>query len=75
MHSSAGSLHVWHVCGFELYLIFSHTTNDTLFVQRVFHGSRDIEPRLDDADLSPSPPYLSYKTTSQRNVVTHTHTV
>ena len=29
-------LHVWRVCGCEPYLIFSHTTDDTLFVQRVF---------------------------------------
>ena len=44
-------LHVWRVCGCERYLIFSHTTDDTLFVQRVFHGSREIEHMLDDEEI------------------------
>jgi toxin ParE1/3/4 len=41
-------LHVWRVRGFEPYRIFYHATNDTVFIERVLHGARDIEHILDD---------------------------
>jgi len=30
------------VCGFDRYLIFYHATEQTLFIERVLHGARDI---------------------------------
>jgi hypothetical protein len=34
--------------GFERYLIFYHATADTLFIERVLHGARDIEQILQE---------------------------
>ena len=47
-HPQLQHLHVWRVRGFEPYLIFYHATDDTLFIERVLHGARDIEHILED---------------------------
>ncbi len=47
-HPQLQHLHVWRVRSFEQYLIFYHTTDDTLFIVRVFHGARDIAHLLED---------------------------
>ena len=47
-HPQLRHLHVWRVRGFEPYLIFYHATDDTLFIERVLHGARDIEHILED---------------------------
>ena len=47
-HPRLHHLHVWRVRGFERYLIFYHATEDTLFIERVLHGTRDIEHLLED---------------------------
>jgi len=40
-------LHVWRVRRFDRYLIFYHATEQTLFIERVLHGARDIERLLE----------------------------
>jgi toxin ParE1/3/4 len=47
-HPQLQHLHVWRVRGFERYLLFYHATDDTLFIERVLHGSGDIEHLLGD---------------------------
>ena len=42
-HPRLQHLHVWHVRRFNRYLIFYHATEQTLFIERVLHGARDIE--------------------------------
>jgi toxin ParE1/3/4 len=48
-HPQLQHLHIWRVRGFAAYLIFYHATDDTVFIVRVLHGARDIEPLLADA--------------------------
>ncbi len=41
-HPRLQHLHVWRVRVFDRYLIFYHATEQTLFIERVLHGARDI---------------------------------
>jgi toxin ParE1/3/4 len=42
-HPRLQHLHIWRVHGFNRYLIFYHATEQTLFIERVLHGARNIE--------------------------------
>jgi len=46
-HPRLQDLHVWHVRGFDRYLIFYRFSEDTLFIERILYGTRDIERILE----------------------------
>ena len=41
-------LHIWRVRGFTRYLLFYHATEDTLFIERVLYGTRNLERILEE---------------------------
>jgi toxin ParE1/3/4 len=47
-HPRLQELRIWRVSGFENYLIFYRTSEDTLFIERVLYGTRDIDHLLEE---------------------------
>ena len=47
-HPRLQELRIWRVRGFENYLIFYRISEETLFIERVLYGTRDIDHLLEE---------------------------
>lgn len=49
-HPRLQGLRIWRIRGFTRYLIFYRATEETVFIERVLYGGRDIARILDGED-------------------------
>ena len=50
MHPRLQALRVWRISGFDSYVIFYRVVEETVFIERVWHGSRDIDRLLEELE-------------------------
>ncbi len=48
IHPRLQGLRIWRIRHFTKYLIFYHVTKDTVFVERVLYGGRDLDRILEE---------------------------